>query len=234
VARVSRVRVAIAVGVAAATAAVTAVAVRTGPAGAATTAAQVITVQAPSAGSVQALLEAWQRQPNGVYKRVRATTANIGHGVGAASETSTRTPAGQFTLTEAYGINANPGTTLPYKKVDIYDWWVSDTTSPLYNTYQRCLPQNCPFDTRKGERLGTAGPVYGSFAVIDYNRRPVVRGAGSAFFLHIANGHTTAGCVAVAQVHLVWLLRWLSPASHPIISIGVGAAAYAPIPHRQL
>jgi L,D-peptidoglycan transpeptidase YkuD (ErfK/YbiS/YcfS/YnhG family) len=234
VVRLSRVRVAVAVGVAVAVAAVTAVVARTAPAGAATTPQQVITVQAPSAGSVRALLEAWQRQPNGVYKRVRVTTANIGTGVGAASETSTRTPAGQFTLTEADGINANPGTTLPYRKVDIYDWWVSDVTTPLYNTYQRCLPQNCPFDIRKGERLGTAGAVYGSFAVIDYNRNPVKRGAGSAFFLHVSNGKTTAGCVAVTATHLVWLLRWLNPASHPIISIGVGAAAYAPIPHRQL
>jgi L,D-peptidoglycan transpeptidase YkuD (ErfK/YbiS/YcfS/YnhG family) len=234
VVRVSRLRVAVALGVAAVTAVLTVAAVRTAPAGAATGAAQVITVQAPSAGSQRALLEAWQRQPNGVYKRVRATTANIGTGVGTASETSRTTPAGQFTLTEAYGINANPGTTLPYRKVDIYDWWVSDPTSPHYNTYQRCLPRNCPFDITKGERLGTAGAVYGSFAVIDYNRKPVVPGAGSAFFLHISNGHTTAGCVAVTRTHLVWLLRWLDPASHPIISIGVGAAAYAPIPHRQL
>lgn len=56
----------------------------------------------------------------------------------------------------------------------------------------------------------------------DHNRRPVVRGAGSAFFLHIANGSPTAGCVAIDQGSLQAVLRWLRPGAAPVISIGVG------------
>jgi L,D-peptidoglycan transpeptidase YkuD (ErfK/YbiS/YcfS/YnhG family) len=206
------------------------------PAGAAASPVQVITVRAAAASSTTAVLEAWQRTAAGSYKRVYGpVTAHIGaQGIGAASETTSRTPAGQFTLTEAFGIAANPGTTLPYRKVDGSDWWVSDVRSRLYNTHQRCAPAHCPFNERVSERLAAAGPVYASAAVIDYNRRPVVAGAGSAFFLHVTNGRPTAGCVAVPAANLVWLLRWLRPANHPIISMGVGWRAYVPIPSRWI
>ncbi len=202
------------------------------PAGAVTvaTAGKVITVRTASATATSGVLEAWERQANNSYRRVRGPLpAWVGaQGVGTASEGSSRTPAGVFTLTESFGTAANPGTALPYRVVDGNDWWVSDVRSAYYNTYRRCVPGTCPFDERVSERL--AIPAYKYAVVIDYNRRPVVRGAGSAFFLHLANGRPTAGCVAVAESDLVWLLRWLRPSSAtPVISIGVGGAATAPI-----
>lgn len=202
---------------------------RVTPAGAvpAATAGQVVTVRTASAGATRGVLEAWQRQPNGSYRRVRGpVTAWVGaRGVGATREGLARTPAGVFTLTESFGTAADPGTALPYRRVDRNDWWVSETRSAAYNTHRRCAPGRCPFDERASERL--AIPAYRHAVVIDYNRRPVVRGAGSAFFLHLANGRPTAGCVAVAAAELTWLLRWLRPAARPVVSIGVGAAATA-------
>lgn len=200
------------------------------PAGAApATAGQVITVRTASAAATHGLLEAWQRQPNGSYRRVYGpVTAFVGaQGVGATREGLSRTPAGVFGLSEAFGTAANPGTTLPYRVVDGNDWWVSDTGSAYYNTYRRCAPGRCPFTERAGERLAIG--AYQHAVVIDYNRAPVVRGAGSAFFLHLSNGTPTAGCVAVAGVHLRWLLRWLRAASRPVLSIGVNSAGTAPI-----
>lgn len=204
---------------------------RPAPAGAVTaTTGQVITVRTASASATSGVLEAWQKQTNGSYRRVYGPIpAWVGSaGVGATREGLSRTPAGFFRLTESFGIAANPGSGLPYRRVDTNDWWVSDVGSPLYNTYQRCAPGTCPFDQNASERLATI-PVYEYATVIDYNRRPVVRGAGSAFFLHVANGRPTAGCVAVAEVHLLWLMRWLRLASTPVISIGVGDAATAPV-----
>lgn len=218
-------------------AAVTGVVALTGaPAGAAVAPVQVITVRAASASSTTAVVEAWQRTAAGSYKRVYGpVTAYIGaQGIGTASETTSRTPAGQFTLTEGFGIAVNPGTPMPYRKVDGYDWWVSDVHSRLYNTHQRCVPGHCPFNERVSERLAAAGPVYANAVVINYNRSPVRAGAGSAFFLHVTNGRPTAGCVAVPKANLVWLMRWLRPANHPIISMGVGWRAYIPIPSRWI
>jgi L,D-peptidoglycan transpeptidase YkuD (ErfK/YbiS/YcfS/YnhG family) len=184
---------------------------------------QLITVVAPSPGSTTATLTAWQRGPQGWTAVLGPVPARVGSaGVGAASEGSTRTPAGTFALTTAFGRAGNPGTALPYRLVDRTDWWVSDVNSPLYNSAARCAPGSCPFNERAGENLQAAGSVYDHAVVIDYNRGPVVRGAGSAFFLHIGNGAPTAGCVAVDRGALQQLMRWLQPAAAPVIAIGVG------------
>jgi L,D-peptidoglycan transpeptidase YkuD (ErfK/YbiS/YcfS/YnhG family) len=200
------------------------------PAGAApATAGVVVTVSTGSAAATHGLLQVWQRQSNGTYRSAYGpTTAWVGaQGVGATREGRSRTPAGVFALTEAFGTAANPGTALPYRRVDGNDWWVSDVNSAYYNTYRRCAPGTCPFNERAGERL--AIPAYANAVVIDYNRRPVRRGAGSAFFLHVSNNRPTAGCVAIGAVHLQRVMRLLTPARRPVISIGVGSSATAPV-----
>jgi L,D-peptidoglycan transpeptidase YkuD (ErfK/YbiS/YcfS/YnhG family) len=57
--------------------------------------------------------------------------------------------------------------------------------------------------------------------VIGYNMAPVVRGAGSAIFLHVARPDfsPTAGCIAIEKSTLVSLLPLLGPASMMTIRI---------------
>ena len=57
-------------------------------------------------------------------------------------------------------------------------------------------------------------PSYFYGAVIGYNdaRTP---GLGSAIFLHVSHGSSTAGCVALPTDQLLSLLRWLDPAKSP-------------------
>lgn len=195
---------------------------------------QVITIRATSATAQTAAIEAWQRQPNGVYKRVFGPfTAHVGAaGIGAAREGSTKTPAGVWWLTQSFGIAANPGSGLAYFRVDDLDWWNGDSASRYYNRHQRCAAGSCPFDENQSEHLKAIGAPYNYAVVMNYNTGPVVPGAGSAFFLHVTNNRPTGGCVAIPQVMLVWLMRWMRSMAHPIISIGVGDAAYAPIPKR--
>ena len=184
-------------------------------------ATQVVTVVAGSAASTTASLTAWELRAGGWTPVLGPVTAWVGgQGIGAASETSSRTPAGTFSLTEAFGRQGNPGTALPYRVLDPQDWWVSDTGSALYNQHTRCAAGTCPFREAAGENLWSTGWVYDHAVVIDYNRSPVVRGAGSAFFLHVTNGAPTAGCVAIDDDSLTRLLRWFSPSAGPLISIG--------------
>ena len=189
------------------------------------TAQQLVTVVADSPTATTAVLTAWQR--TGAFWddwtiAHGPVTAYVGaDGIGKASETTSRTPAGVWTLTEAFGIQANDGTRLPYRQVGTSDWWVSDVKSPLYNTYYHCDPGTCPFNEAAGEDLGKAGQVYDHAVVIDYNRKPVVAGAGSAFFLHISGGRPTAGCVAIPADDLKAVMAWLDPAQQPVIDIGV-------------
>ena len=179
---------------------------------------------APSTGSTTALLQAWYKAPGGGWLRYGSTvTAHVGsQGLTThPSESKSATPIGSFTLTQAFGRASDPGTALPYFRTDSHDWWVSDANSRYYNTHYRCASGSCPFNTGAGENLYAAGFVYTYAVVIDYNRFPVTRGAGSAFFLHVTNGSATAGCVAIAQSKLVSLMRWMGPGTHPRILIGV-------------
>ena len=188
-------------------------------------ATRVITVVASSTGSTTASLQAWTKAAGGGWLPYgSAVTAHVGsQGLTTQpSESKSATPIGSFTLTQAFGARADPGTGLPYFQTDSRDWWVSDSNSSHSNQHYRCSAGSCPFDTGAGENLLDAGFVYNYAVVIDYNRFPTpVQGAGSAFFLHVTNGQSTAGCVAIPQDRLVSLMHWLTPGTHPRILIGV-------------
>ncbi|MGW2659910.1 L,D-transpeptidase family protein [Nocardia tengchongensis] len=183
---------------------------------------QVITVVSDAPTDTSATLTAWDRVGTHWVRAIGPLRADVGaQGIGAASESATRSPAGIWPLTEAFGIAADNGTRLPYRRVTTSDWWVSDTASRYYNTHYTCAPGSCPFEESAGEDLGAAGPAYDHAVVIDYNRSPVVPAAGSAYFLHVGDGHPTAGCVAVPASDLDALMRWLDPARGPVIDITV-------------
>ena len=95
----------------------------------------------------------------------------------------------------------------------------------------------CPAAYGAFERLSDYPGSYDHAVFIGYNAPApygtgAVPGKGSAFFVHVKNADATGGCVAVTEAQMVALLRWLRPDQNPIISLGVGSAAYAPIPHR--
>lgn len=194
--------------------------------------AQVVTVRVEDRWSTQGILEAWKwsGRKGGYVRMLGPVTAYVGsEGVGQASEWSSTTPAGVYTLTEAFGRLEDPGTQLRYRKVGRSTWWVSDVDSPKYNTMQRCDPGDwCGFDQGSSEQLGAIS-VYSYAIVIDYNRDPPVPGKGSAFFIHETDWSPTQGCISIERSKLVSLLRWLKPGSSPVVSIGVGSRAYAPL-----
>ena len=103
-------------------------------AAAATTAYQVVTVSAPSSTSTYATVEAWQLQRDGRYLRVaRFANARIGsQGMGATSESLSRTPAGQHQLSQPFGLRPNPGNSgVPYFQVDKHDIWTGSNGAVL-------------------------------------------------------------------------------------------------------
>lgn len=189
---------------------------------------QVVTVSVTSPSATSGVLEAWERR-GGDFVRVRGPIrVYVGEdGVGRASEYVSRTPRGVFPLTEAFGRAKDPGTVLPYVRVGLSHWWVSDVRSLHYNTMRTCTPGAwCGFSQSRSEQLG-AIDVYRYAIVMDYNRSPVVPGRGSAFFLHVSEGKPTQGCISMPARHMRWLLRWLDPAKTPVISVNIGDTAYA-------
>lgn len=186
-------------------------------------ATQVITVVASSTSATTARLREWDKVSGGWQPVSADIPANIGTAglTTHPSENLSATPIGSFTLTHAFGRDANPGTALPYLKTTPDDWWISQP-GPLYNTRQRCA-SNCSFNRGDpNEHLYYETPYYDYAVVIDYNTGPhVVQGAGSAFFLHVTVGAPTQGCVAIPVGDLRPLMRWLDPADNPRIVIGV-------------
>jgi L,D-peptidoglycan transpeptidase YkuD (ErfK/YbiS/YcfS/YnhG family) len=189
-------------------------------------ATQVITVVAASTSSTTATLQAWERSGTSWTPHGAPIAAHVGS-AGLSDHTSeglSKTPIGSFTLTQAFGALANPGTGLPYHKTTAADWWISQyggTYASIYNTLQTCSG-SCPFTQGDpNEHLMYETPYYNYAVVIDYNTSPVVQGAGSAFFLHVTDGKPTAGCVSIPQANLVSIMQWLNPAAQPRILIGV-------------
>ena len=214
--------------------------VRLDRAGAAVVHAQWVTVSAPSSTSTYATVEAWQRQPDGRYKRMaRFPNARVGSaGVGATREGLARTPTGRYKISQPFGIKPNPGVTTSYFQVDRNDVWTGSTGSVI-NQHRRCAPGTCPSSYGQFERLLNYPGSYDHAAFFGYNAPApygtgAARGMGSAFFLHVKNSGPTAGCVAVGAAEMVWLLRWFRSDLAPAIAIGVGNAAYNPIPNRYV
>ena len=183
-------------------------------------ATRVITVTASSSSSTTAWLQAWTKAPGGGWlKYGSGTTAHVGSDglTWSPSESKSATPVGSFTLTQAFGYYANPGTGLSYFQTTPADWWIS-TAGAQYNTHQRC--SSCGYGP-PDEQLYYETPYYNYAVVINTPSGAAAYPHGSAFFLHVTDGNPTAGCVAIAQSRLVPLMRWLTPGAHPRILIGV-------------
>ncbi|HUC10017.1 MAG TPA: L,D-transpeptidase family protein [Stellaceae bacterium] len=159
--------------------------------------------------------DGWLRWPDGM------TRAAIGWaGVSTQKkEGDGTTPAGVFPLIRAFyradRISPPPQTRLPLRALSPRDGWVDD---PADRSYNHLVSLPYPAHT---EAMWLADAVYDLLVVIGYNIAPVIRGAGSAIFLHIARPDfsPTAGCVAIEQAALVKLMPLLGPGSR--ISIHV-------------
>jgi L,D-peptidoglycan transpeptidase YkuD (ErfK/YbiS/YcfS/YnhG family) len=119
------------------------------------------------------------------------------------------TPAGRFHLAAVFyraDRLARPRSLLPIRPLAPRDGWCDDPASASYNYSVRL-----PFAARH-ENLWRKDRLYDLLVTLDHNRRPRVRGLGSAIFLHVAapDGKPTAGCVAISPAALRRLLARLS------------------------
>ena len=131
------------------------------------------------------------------------------------------TPTGMYGFGPViYGNAPDPGAHGAYHRLVCGDWWDEDPSSAAYNTFQHVPCGATPPFGGDSEALWTETTAYPSFAVVDYNNAPVVRGAGSAIFVHADLGHATTGCVSIPRPDLDQLLRWLQPSETPAIVMG--------------
>jgi L,D-peptidoglycan transpeptidase YkuD (ErfK/YbiS/YcfS/YnhG family) len=122
---------------------------------------------------------------------------------GAKREGDRRTPSGTFSLGRGFGVLGDPGTWFSWQRTTTADVWVDDSSSSLYNTWQR-KPANGRWDS--AEDLYVPGN-YDYVQVIDYNTARVP-GKGSAIFLHVDHQSGTYGCVTLPRSQLLRVMRW--------------------------
>jgi L,D-peptidoglycan transpeptidase YkuD (ErfK/YbiS/YcfS/YnhG family) len=181
---------------------------------------QAITVTVSSLRAATAVYEVWRRSSTGWTRVMGPWSAHVGYNgvaaAGAKREGDGRTPSGVYNFAFAFGVRANPGTQLPWRAVTgRYLVWDDDSASHRYNLWTDTRYAGAG---RNPEPLRVR-PAYDAAAVIAYNtaRKP---GMGSAIFMHVSTGRSTAGCVSITAAELTKVLRWMRTAAHPVISIG--------------
>lgn len=120
------------------------------------------------------------------------------------------TPLGRFPLRRVFyrpDRVAPPTTGLPVSPLDPTMGWCDDPNDPAYNRDIR-LPHPA-----RHEKLWRGDGLYDLVVVIGHNDAPVVPGAGSAIFLHVAppDGRPTQGCVGLEAPDLRAVLALCGP-----------------------
>ena len=102
---------------------------------------QLITVEAATTRATYATTRTWVRVDGCWVPTGRGPyTARVGRsGVRKNKrEGDGSTPAGTFAIGRTmYGNSPSPGVSYPYVRLHCGDWWVEDSKSPAYNTFQR-------------------------------------------------------------------------------------------------
>ena len=144
----------------------------------------------------------------------RATRCALGRGgvvgAGAKREGDGCSPAGVWPMRRLlYRPDRGPvaATRLPSGAIGPDDGWCDDPADGAYNR-----PVSLPHPA-SAEALWREDGLYDVIVVLGHNDAPVVPGAGSAIFLHVAApGYApTEGCVALARADLDVLLARAGP-----------------------
>ena len=111
---------------------------------------------------------------------------------------------------------AMPETALPVSVIAAADGWCD---APLDARYNQPVPLPYP---ASAEALWREDGVYDLIVPLGYNDAPVVPGAGSAIFLHLARrGYApTAGCVALSRPDLLRVLEGCDTDSQVVVEAG--------------
>lgn len=132
---------------------------------------------------------------------------------GQKKEGDLKTPVGLYSFGNGFGTKPL-ALKMDYKYITAEDKFIDDVNSTLYNSWVIGETDAKSFETMLID-------PYKMGIVINYNMNPVIKGAGSAIFMHLwkSNESPTAGCIATDEQSLHTILEWLDKAQHPYIYI---------------
>lgn len=183
---------------------------------------QILVVFNESPESSSATLVAMEKQ----NKKWIAASAPMPAGIGAKGfaapgekrEGDKKSPTGIFGLGQLFCYDDEVNTRMPFIQTTPEDKWIDDPNSDDYNRHIRGATQANSY-----ENLLLSGNDYRYCMVIEYNMHPVIKGNGSAIFLHLSEGKSTnpsAGCVVLTSPDMERLLKWMNPELNPSVIMG--------------
>ena len=115
------------------------------------------------------------------------------------------TPTGTFSLGPVYYRNDRldkPYTKLKTIRINKQMGWCDDPNNVYYNKEIKLNKKI------KAEKLYRKDKIYDIIIVINYNTRRIIRGRGSAIFIHVTNSYKpTKGCLALSLNDIEILLK---------------------------
>jgi len=150
---------------------------------------------------------------------------------GNKREGDNQSPSGFFRLGQLFCYDAEVNTRMPFIQTTAEDKWIDDTDSPDYNRYIRGAA-----NAKSYEKLLLNGNDYRYCMVIEYNTHPVIKGNGSAIFIHLSEGKTinsSSGCVVLLQKEMEGLLKWMKPELKPSILMGTEKILIGGLKHHN-
>ena len=160
------------------------------------------------------------------WKLMFKTKAYIGkNGLGKEKEGDYKTPVGEFKFNKYFGINDNPGTKMPYIKLNSSLYWDGDSNSKRYNQMVN-IETYKDFDKSKSEHLIEQTLAYKYAMNINYNEKGIPN-KGSAIFLHCyTKNQYTAGCVAIPEDYMAKVLKKVNRGTTIIIDVAENIIKY--------
>lgn len=136
---------------------------------------------------------------------------------GQKIEGDKRTPSGTFQIGSAFGYKKDLNINMNFIELSDNHYWISDTNSQMYNTLINYYPEGI-----YAEKMKRNDHLYKYGIIIEYNTTNIIRGRGSAIFIHIERkkGYPTAGCIAVSDTSIKKMIKWIKPEKKPLIIIG--------------
>lgn len=137
---------------------------------------------------------------------------------GSKREGDGQSPSGRFRLGKLFSYEKDVNTKMPFIQTTAEDKWIDDPDSPDYNRHVRGKTT-----AKSYEKLLLTRNDYRYCMVIEYNTNPVVKGYGSAIFLHLSEGesiNSSSGCVVITPRHMEQLLKWMKPELKPSVLMG--------------
>ena len=143
--------------------------------------------------------------------------AHIGkNGLGKEKEGDRKTPIGIYKFNCYFGIADNPGTNLPYIKLNDSLYWDGDSNSINYNLLVN-IETYKDFDTKESEHLIEETLGYKYAMNMNYNEDRIPK-KGSGIFLHCYTKNPyTARCVALPENNMIKVFKMVNKEARILI-----------------